>query len=962
MSEDSEKALNDSRKLSKLSVSDVYDADSDSSNKDIRENENITVDMPSFPKTNAVDMETARMKPVDNTSNYESYLDHIKSKKKKRKKSKEEKCSKHHHHHHHHNHHHTKQDMTERTDLPLAPLSPLSPASRPPPLTLPSLEQSVSSVTIKSHSSDLDWLEENPKTEKPQLNEGVDIVTTSIVEEKAQEEKSVENVHENAITSISNGSEGKSDEENIHDRAVKSIAAESIHEQAVLSISSVLVATESEPTIEPMFGPIEEKFKTSTTVDDKTGITISQEETEDAVAAILGDSSEFGFSDCFQDDSLKSNSEPEIPGNLNSDDLHKKSKEDLCISLSETISTNESFVSVKDITESNVRESVTDNKSVLSTADTDTSTNDSAFITPREHISDLDKSTSSCSESVHDSDILIEDTKYESTLAHSAIETGKDARALETEESIGNLNIPTSEHVTCNLEVRVEDICKSETHNLLEIRISDLQKSDIAQSRDLEVRIPDIRESHSFQEIIEKAESSPAEKIPDSPLQVENLSEPLLTQDKASEVLNADENEQNILETEHSCRKSNTPEPYDNNKSDITSKKADNCSLNEVTSSFQKTSSSPYSSPKSEHQIVEKPPGNPTLMTELPVDVTNETTFSSENISSTYENIAVIEPKMNDHIQCNDRCSLNILELEGLKPDEHFLSPNNITSSSVDESSEDNKTAESNVEVKFEATSDVTTEKDVILETCSPNIMSETFVDTVAIAPATVVTDSLKFESCKKEFLPKPSEMLECKSATDHTYNSKTRKRSADGTTAMDISKHVKDKLSASEYVTEEFHKTVIKKSMNDDVPGELPRKDEVQKPASVLDSVSMLPVPINTERIERNLDRQIEIDALKQKLPMPAQQNMELIDRKELEHDTCEVNEANKENIVKTIKNQENLVEVNDDAKLNVIIRNKDRNDSFSSNDTSLLESNEDTSEPVDIIATNENTGKNCK
>lgn len=955
MSEDSETALNDSRKISKLSVSDVYDADSDSSNKDVRENENIAVDMPSFPKTNAVDLETARMKPVENTSNYESYLDHIKSKKKKRKKSKEEKCSKHHHHHHHHNHHHTKQDMTERTDLPVAPLSPLSPASLPPPLTLPSLEQSVSSVTNKSHSSDLDWLEENPKTEKPQLNEGVDIVTTSIVEEKAQEEKSVESVHEKVVTSISNCTEGKSDEENIHDRAVKSIAAESIHEQAVLSISSVLVATESKPSIEPMVRPTEEKLKITSTVDDKTGITISQEETEDAVAAILGDSSEFGFSDCFQDDSLKSNSEPEIPGNLNSDGLQKS--KDLSVSLGETISTNDSFVSVKDITESNASESVTDNKSVLLTGDTDTSTDDSLFTTPREHSSDFDKSISSCSESVHDSNILTEDTKYESTLAYSAIEEGKDVKSLnETEESIGNLNIPTSENVTCSLEVRVEDICKSETRNLLEIRISDLQKSDIALSRNLEVCIPDICESHAFQEIIEKVESSPSEKTPGTPSQVENLSETLLIQNNASEVLNADKNEQTILETKHSRQKCNTPKPYDDNKSDTAFKPADTYSLNKVANSFHPSS-------KGEHQIAEKPPGNPTMKTELPVYVTNETTFSSENISSTYENITVVKPKLNDAIQCNDRCSLDILELKGLKPDEHFLSLNNITSSSVDESSEDNKTSESNVDMKFEATFDVTTEKDVVLETCPPNIISATFVDTVAIASATVVTDSSKFEPCKKELLPKLSEILEFKSATDHTYNSKTRKRSADGTAAVDISKHVKDKPCALEYVTEEFHKTVIKKSMNDDVvTGELPRKDEVQKPASVLDSVPMLSVPVHAERIERNLDRQIEIDALKQKLPMPAQQNMELIDRKELEHDTCEVNEANKENIVKTIKNQENLVEVNDDAKLNVIIRNKDRNDSFSSNDTSLLESNEDASEPVDIIVTNENTGKKCK
>lgn len=386
MSDDSEKVLNDPRKLSKLSVSDVYDADSDSSNKDVRESGSKSV-----VKVNNSDATAKSLPDSENNNSFDGYFDHIKSKKKKRKKSKEEKSAKHHHHHHNHNRHHSKQEAVgSKTDVSVPPPPPLPSVSSPPPplsptpppsLSLPSLDDTIAEPSPSSE------LERKLSVTETNIvsGEAIDIVTSSIVEEKVHEEKAKLN---------DDGQVMKENEESERDRAVQSISNENVDERAVLSIATSLADTSAESIVDA----VEEKAKPNEAVEEKTDITISQEETEDAVAAILGESTDFGFNECYPESGEKARppcSEPELPTNKDAD-LQSAEPTD-----------EESFLSI-DNTKVETQENASD--------DSDT---DSAFTTPCGLSPELSKTDLTLNKSDNDSVLDV-------TASQAPIETNVD--------------------------------------------------------------------------------------------------------------------------------------------------------------------------------------------------------------------------------------------------------------------------------------------------------------------------------------------------------------------------------------------------------------------------------------------------------------------------------------------------------------------------------------------------------
>jgi len=178
----------------------------------------------------------------------------IKEKKKKRKKSKEERSRKdYHHHHHHHHHHHEKsgelsylgaEPSSPRASSPLIPktISPSLPTSRDTLLSpIPKVTSNVSTVSSISPpvvSSNIQTSKSEKKKDKFIPGFGIEIDET---------------IHENAVKSISEPDERGSNQ------------SRNNREEPEVSV----------PTTPPAQH------------EDKPRVAISQEETEDAVAALL---------------------------------------------------------------------------------------------------------------------------------------------------------------------------------------------------------------------------------------------------------------------------------------------------------------------------------------------------------------------------------------------------------------------------------------------------------------------------------------------------------------------------------------------------------------------------------------------------------------------------------------------------------------------------------------------------
>ncbi|XP_034950926.1 protein split ends isoform X2 [Chelonus insularis] len=178
----------------------------------------------------------------------------VKEKKKKRKKSKEERSRKdYHHHHHHHHHHHDKSGA-----LPYLGADPSPPRASSP------LPRKTASPTLPSRETLLSPIPKNSTPISAPLP--VDTISTKLEKKK---DKFIpgfgididEKIHENAIKSISEPEERESDRQ----------SGIGNHEPEV-----------SAPATPPP------------QVEDKPRVVISQEETEDAVAALLEET--FGVS------------------------------------------------------------------------------------------------------------------------------------------------------------------------------------------------------------------------------------------------------------------------------------------------------------------------------------------------------------------------------------------------------------------------------------------------------------------------------------------------------------------------------------------------------------------------------------------------------------------------------------------------------------------------------------------
>ncbi|KAG7209371.1 hypothetical protein KM043_015471, partial [Ampulex compressa] len=192
----------------------------------------------------------------------------VKEKKKKRKKSKEERSRKdYHHHHHHHHHHHEKTGELPYLGADPSPpraSSPLIPKTMSP--TLPTPRDTLLSPIPKVTS--------NVST--------VSAITPPVVSGTIQSAKS-EKKKDKFIPGF-----GIEIDESIHENAVKSISEPDERESSCQSRSG-----RDEPDVTAPATP-------PTQTEDKPRVAISQEETEDAVAALLeetfgGSTEEFSY-------------------------------------------------------------------------------------------------------------------------------------------------------------------------------------------------------------------------------------------------------------------------------------------------------------------------------------------------------------------------------------------------------------------------------------------------------------------------------------------------------------------------------------------------------------------------------------------------------------------------------------------------------------------------------------------
>ncbi|XP_066153414.1 protein split ends isoform X3 [Euwallacea fornicatus] len=205
-----------------------------------------------------------------------------KEKKKKRKKSKDEK--KHHHHHHHHDKSKTKTVEVKQEEV--------EPSSIP--------EIKVENVKVEEKST---------PTTPPSLPSLDDIVTSPTVE-KPSSEFIISPATRDIAPLISPIPNTPNTSKNKRDTLIPAFGAEidqSVHENAVKSISVVV-----EPAVKTE--DIKEDGKEESATEpptDKPRVVISQEETEDAVAALLGES--FGgtqFEERYSEEIVNTTEEP----------------------------------------------------------------------------------------------------------------------------------------------------------------------------------------------------------------------------------------------------------------------------------------------------------------------------------------------------------------------------------------------------------------------------------------------------------------------------------------------------------------------------------------------------------------------------------------------------------------------------------------------------------------------------
>ncbi|XP_050446025.1 LOW QUALITY PROTEIN: protein split ends-like [Cataglyphis hispanica] len=174
----------------------------------------------------------------------------IKEKKKKRKKSKEERNRKDYHHHHHHHHHHEKSG-----ELPYLGAEPSPPRASSP-------------LVSKTISSSLPTPRETLLSPIPKVTSNISSITPPVVSD-IQTSKS-EKKKDKFIPGF-----GIEIDETIHENAVKSISEPDEKDSNCQSRSNREEPEVPVPTTPPAQN------------EDKPRVAISQEETEDAVAALL---------------------------------------------------------------------------------------------------------------------------------------------------------------------------------------------------------------------------------------------------------------------------------------------------------------------------------------------------------------------------------------------------------------------------------------------------------------------------------------------------------------------------------------------------------------------------------------------------------------------------------------------------------------------------------------------------
>ncbi len=835
MSDDSEK-MNNPSKLSKLSVSDVYDADSDSSNKDVRETDANAMDVSKFCKTNNSETELKMLNSEEKANNYDTYFEHMKSKKKKRKKSKEEKSSKHHHphHHHRHNHHHDKT-----SSLSLPSLDDVTPTETPAVNQAPVFDFENPKDLVKSKDEEPPM--DGAGKRKP-LTEAVDILTSSIaksISEETEETKTqtVKSVEETAIKSISNEVEEMADE-NVDDRAVKSIAPavnENVHDRAVMSISNVLMDPAPENGDAPIRAPaVDEKSKTTNAAEEKTGGAISQEETEDAIAAILGESSEFGFDDCFSEQAMK----PETPGSDHELLIDTDTEETgvVAVDKNETeptdditvTSSEESFVTVCDKTPNlpeppKITPLVDAKDSILEDY---VSANNSLFGTPREL-----------------------SPEKESRLVPRKL----DLDAAENEEPI-KPDVEESPSATAVVE-EPSPVAPPAT---VEDAVSHVEPSEEPNIPDvLSVEEPsDLTTVEAVTDVSVEPEE-PVTSVCDAPVAVPEVEETPVVVEETKEPAPAAEvtGEDTKSETEDTVQNSSTvvkPDPDPEPEVPLPP---------EVQVPLPPTQEPPNNLCRKSPSLSDE---SPDQIEESPVVASSPT----KEVPDPEKEIKRRERKRS-YAKCNGPSSLTVEEQLKIKPEEPPVTPQ------VEEKPTEIEAVES-------ADSKVANE-----ELPEPTLISSTEEENPPTPPQPDIS---------KESIP------EEKPLTDHTYNSivKTEPNPEVPETPESTTAEIKTEEPVPPPEVPESSKSAVEvyRSVMLDCIGESQSNKEKEEAPKVGTLEDTTPAFLNADKIERN-----EPDAaLKQKLPIPAQQNTELSDAKEVPASNTEANEANKENIVKSV------------------------------------------------------------
>ena len=204
-------------------------------------------------------------------------LEKAKEKRKKRKKSKEEKQSRREHHHHHH---HDKSKSSPERKLSIT--SSLE-DSKPSPLLSPSLSSLEMPVSPPFNKPAASLTPDEPLSVSPSPHDSLvlSVSTTTKIGEKKKPEKFIPGF-------------GTAIDDIIHETAVKSISEFEVPKPK----AELLVKEETDGKEEEGLPKTDDGLSNE---EEKPRAVISQEETEDAVAALLGESfgADFTPSDCY---------------------------------------------------------------------------------------------------------------------------------------------------------------------------------------------------------------------------------------------------------------------------------------------------------------------------------------------------------------------------------------------------------------------------------------------------------------------------------------------------------------------------------------------------------------------------------------------------------------------------------------------------------------------------------------